>query len=139
MSEVKMGFSGEIKKGMVEAFKDAIDDVKMKRRGELKDSQGDEFAFVDWFFGDSTYNISLSKMGGVFCLTYKKYSDKFSDTEEFAQFVAPFMEPQDILFDADSNYKDDFWGFRIREDGSVVELENQIVETDVIYYPKRGN
>lgn len=146
-SEIHMQMNGEIRKGMQKELKKAIEDVSMKRIELLKkDPNSSKLRFVDSFFGMGCVEITKQNDKKIpFKQTYEihkgylefdEYNGKYEDTELFAQFVAPYLKPQDIVFTSTECFnQEDKWGFRIRQDSFVVELEYNAQETDIIYYP----
>lgn len=144
--KIEMRMSGKIRKGAEKDLKTAIEgliDERAKvRKVDLEDA---EFLFIDSFFGvDCIQATKQSKFKTTFERTYRiddgwlifnEYCGDYEDTEEFAQFVAPYLEPQDIEFRDKTVLWDcsEKWGFRIRQDGSVVEIEYIVQETEIVY------
>lgn len=145
--EIHMQMNGEIRKGMEKGLKKAIEDVLMERIELLKKYPNcSKLQFVDSFFGMGCVEITKQNDKKIpFKQTYEiykghlefdEYVGKYEDTELFVQLVAPYLEPQDVVFTSTECFnQEDKWGFRIRRDGSVVELEYNAQETDIIHYP----
>lgn len=128
-NEIIMKMSGKIRKNCKKDFKQAIENVIKKRECCLKkDENSQGFLFVDYFF-KSNGNILYNLNGGF--LNLGEYTGDFEDTEEFVRFISLFIEPEDIEFSANQ----DKWGFRIRDNGYVVELKYGAYETGIFYEP----
>jgi len=105
---------GKVKKDKVEELKQAIK--------KLLEGKREEFDFVHYFLEDMKITQDSE---GNWWIEWDDYYRKWYDADNFVKFIAPFLEPQDIILYEDSN---DVWGYRIREDGTVAYLEMTFIE-----------
>jgi len=105
---------GKVKKDKVEELKQGVK--------KLLESKKHDFDFVHYFLEDMKITQDSE---GNWWIEWDDYYRKWYDADNFVKFIAPFLEPQDIILYEDSN---DVWGYRIREDGTVAYLEMTFIE-----------
>ena len=107
-----MELSGKIKKGKEKELKEAV--KKLLKQENAPD-------FVRYFLEDMKISNGY--------IEWDDYYQRWYYEDEFVKFIAPFLEPQDIIFYADDGI---VWGYRIKKDGSVWELEMILIEKNKV-------
>ena len=115
----RMEFNGKVRKDKVEELKKQIEYLK-----SLPDDKKPDFY---WYFMIEM-KVEEDNEGNTW-VTWYDYFQKWYNDLEFVLWISEFVEPQDIMFYGEDG---EAWGYRIKEDGKVVELEMVIKEGRVL-------
>lgn len=106
----EMDFAGKLKPNKVEELKKKIKEIKEKSKKSKK---------LEGFYWYFLEDAMITKNENGWWIDWDDYDGKWYFDEEFAKFIAPYVENQDMIFHGEDG---ETWGYRF-QDGKILILE----------------
>lgn len=113
---VSMEIGGKLKPSKIEELRKKMEQMRIDSEKPCDDYNDRNIVWEEFLFMAEIENGYL---------VFSDYNCKFDGYEDFISFIAPYLEPQDITFVGEDDAR---WGWRIKDDGSIVELRSEWVE-----------